>query len=242
MMSRIYEFLSTRRLKIIAGVTLLLFYHGQTLDAGKTSSSSAPFALAKVHFEQNVTDKDVEVVFEVQGGDEGLIKLAVTSPDGRIVIDVTSPVDATLGIRQFRFESPEPKDIESLKSAYPEGVYTFTGVTATGDRLHSTAALNHALPAAVSILRPSADARGVGVRDLKIAWTPLKNLAAYIIEIQQDQLGVEVTAKLPGSAAGFTVPNGFLVPGMEYQLGIGTVAEKGNISFVESTFTTSGKK
>lgn len=241
-LSSIYGFLLTRRIKIITGVILLLVYHGQTLGAVKASGSSVPFALAEVHFEQNVTDGDVEVVFEVKAGDEGLAKLAVISPDGHTVIDFTAPEASTLGIRQFRFESPEPRDVESLKSAYPEGLYTFDGVTTTGGKLHSTSTLNHTLPAAVSILRPLADARGVGVKDLEIAWTSAKNPAACIVEIEQDKLEVSITVKLTGSATRFAVPNGFLFPGTEYQLGIGAVSDKGNISFVETTFTTVGKK
>lgn len=241
-LSSIYGSLLTRRIKIIAGVALLLVYHSQTLGAGNVSGSSVPFALAEVHFEQNVTDGDVEVVFEVKAGDEGLAKLAVISPTGLTVIDFTAPEAPTLGIRQFRFESPEPKDVESLKSAYPEGAYTFDGVTANGGKLHSISTLNHTLPAAVSILRPSADARGVTVKDMEIAWTSVKNPAACIVEIEQDELEVSIKVKLPGSASRFAVPNGFLFPATKYELGIGAVSDKGNISFVETTFTTSGKK
>jgi len=240
-LSSIYGFLLTRRIKIIAGVALLLIYHGQILGADNASGSSVPFDIAEVHFEQNVTDGDVEVVFEVKAGDKGLAKLAVISPDGHTVINFTAPEAATLGIRQFRFESPEPKDVEGLKSAYPEGTYTFDGVTATGGKLHSTSTLNHTLPAPVFILRPSADARGAAVKDMEIAWTSVKNPAAFIVEIEQDELEVSIKVKLPGSASRFVVPNGFLFPGMKYELGIGVVSDKGNISFAETTFTTSGK-
>jgi hypothetical protein len=202
-----------------------------------------PFAAASVHFEQNATDGDVEVVFEVKGGDEGLAKLVVVSPDGRTVIDFTAPDASTLGIRQFRFESPEPGDVESVKSAYPEGVYTFAGATAAGVRLHGRSTLNYKLPATASFLRPGAGARGVGAKDVEITWTPVKNLAAYIIEIEQEALDVRIRAKLPGSGAtSFAVPNGFLLPGTEYHLGIGTVTDEGNISFVESTFTTARRE
>ena len=38
----------------------------------KASGSSVPFDIAEVHFEQNVTDGDVEVVFEVNAGDEAV--------------------------------------------------------------------------------------------------------------------------------------------------------------------------
>ena len=209
---------------------------------GKESGQSGPFAVASVHFEQNATDGDAEVVFQVKGGDEGLAKLAVVAPDGRTVIHFTAPDASTLGIRKFLFESPEPGDVESLKSAYPEGVYTFAGATAAGAKLHGESTLNHKLPVTATILRPRAGALGVGIKDLEIAWTPAKNLAAYIIEIEQDELNVNLTAKLPVSAAAFAVPNGFLLPGTEYKVSIGTMTDEGNISFVETTFTTAGKE
>ena len=234
----------TRRIQILAGIiTLLLGFHGLAAPSvGKESGPSTPFPVASVHFERNATDGDFEVVFEVKGGDKGLAKLAVVSPDGRTVIDFTALDASTLGIRQFRFESPEPADFESLRSAYPEGVYTFTAASAVGDKLQSKSTLIHKLPATASFLRPEAGARGVGVKDLEITWTPIKGLAAYIIKIEQDELQVSITARLPGSVSKFAVPDGFLLPGTEYQLGIGTVTNEGNISFVETTFTTASKK
>lgn len=232
----------TRGIWFLAGVSLLLGSDAPALGAGRESDRSVPFAVASVHFEQNVTDGDVEVVFEVKGGDDGLTKLAVVSPDGRTLIDFTAPAPSTLGIRQFRFESPEPGDVETLKSAYPEGVYAFAGATAGGEKLHGESTLHHKLPAATSFVRPGPGARGVGASHLEIAWTPVPNVASYIIAIEQDELDVNITAKLPGSVATFVVPDGFLLPGTEYQLGIGTVTEEGNVSFVETTFTTAGKE
>ncbi len=228
----------TRGLQILAGVSLLLGSYGLALGAGKESGSAAPFAVASVYFEQNATDGDVEVVFRVQGGKDGLAKLAVVAPDGRTVIDFTAPDASTLGIRQFRFETPEPEDVKSLKSAYPEGVYTFSGATAAGGKFHGQATLNHKLPATASFLQPKAGARGVSARNLKITWTPVKDVAAYIITIKALKVDVNLEARLPGSAATFAVPDGFLRPGTEYQLAIGTVSAEGNTSFVETTFTT----
>jgi hypothetical protein len=233
----------TKRILILAGPALLLGSYGLArVGIGNASSPTTPFTVANVHFEQNATDGDVEVVFEAKGGAEGLARLNVVSPDGRTVVDFTAPDASTLGMRQFRFESPEPKDVNSLKSAYPEGVYTFTGATASGAKLQGKATLSHKLPATVSFIKPKAEAEGVGVKNLEITWTPVKNLAAYIIYIEQDELDVSITAKLPGSVAAFAVPDGFLAPGTEYMLGIGTVTSEGNVSYVEASFTTAGKE
>ncbi len=199
-----------------------------------------PFEVARVHFEQNATDGDMEVVFEIKGGDDGLARLKVVSPDGRLVIDFKAPDPSTMGIRQFRMESPEPDDVAGLKAAYPEGVYVFDATTAAGDEFHGESRLNHTLPASVSFLTPEADAENVDIENLEIAWTPVKDLSAYLIEIEQEELDVSLEAKLSGSVAKFAVPDGFLLPGKKYKLAIGTVTEEGNLSFVETSFVTAG--
>jgi len=56
----------TRRIQILAGITLLLCSHGLALGADKEPGSFVPFAVASVRFEQNATDGDAEVVFEAQ--------------------------------------------------------------------------------------------------------------------------------------------------------------------------------
>jgi hypothetical protein len=227
----------TKCLQILAGMVLVVVSH--SLSAAGEPQAANPsdlFAVATVHLEQNATDGDFEVVFEVKGGADGLTKLTVVSPDGRTIVDTAAPDTSTLGVRQLRFESPEPRDFKKLKSAYPEGVYTFAGLTAAGAKLHGKSTLNHTLPAVASVLRPGADAQNVPVRNLKITWTPIKNAAAYIVFVEQGDLNV--TARVLPSVTSFVVPDGFLVPGKEYQLGIGTVSDSGNISFVETSFTT----
>jgi hypothetical protein len=232
-----------RRAQILAAAVLVLGFYGLThLGTGNASSSSEPFAVANVHFEQNATDEDVEVVFEAKGGADGLAKLTVVAPDGRTVVDFTAPDASTLGIRQFRFESPEPKDVKSLKAAYPEGVYTFSGETAAGVKLEGKSTLSHTLPAPASFVQPKAEAEGVTVKNSVITWAPVKNVTAYIVYIEQDELQVEFTARLPGTVPKFAVPDGFLLPDTQYTLGIGTVTEEGNTSFVETWFTTAGKE
>ncbi len=224
--------------RLLLGAALVAASHGLAIAQ---EGRPAAFSVASVHFEQNATDKDAEVVFEVKGGDDGLAKLSVAAPDGRTVLTFVAPDASTLGMRQFRFESPEPLDVAALKTAYPEGIYVFEGATAAGVQLRSTAALNHRLPAPVSLARAIAAAANVPVSNLEIAWAPAKGLAAYIVYIEQADLDESITMKLPGSATAFRVPDGFLRPGTAYQLGIGTVTQHGNVSFVETMFTTAKK-
>ncbi len=230
----------TKKIKNIGLLILLLSSQILLTGFAQEPGSSQLFAFAKVNFEQNATDGDVEVVFEVKGGDEGLANLRVVSPDGRIVIDFTAPDASTLGIRQFRFESPEPKDIEGLKTAYPEGVYTFTGATSDGNKFKSVCTLKHKLPPTVSFLIPMAEEEDVNIENLVITWTPVDNVAAYKLELDQEELGVNILVKLPGTVDKFAVPEDFLVSNTEYTLSIGTVTEDGNISVVETMFTTAG--
>jgi hypothetical protein len=224
----------------LAGIASL-FLTGAA-DPQVTSGTTTPFTTATVHFEQNATDGDVEVVFEVKGGAEGLAKLTVAAPNGRNVVDFTARDPATLGMRQFRFESPEPRDAASLKAAYPEGEYVFSGTTVSGASLQGRSTLHHALPPTTSFVRPTANAQNVGVRGLVLAWKPVAGLDGHIVYLEQDELGVHVTARLPSTASTFAVPEGFLIPGTEYMMGIGTVTKGGNVSYVEAAFRTAPGK
>lgn len=218
----------------VSGVILLLVSHG-------VAHAEEKFENVAVQFEQNATDKDAEVVFEATSGGAGLSALKVIAPGGRTVVDFKAP-DTKLGLRHINLESPEPKNDGSIQADFPEGEYTFTGSTVTGVKLLSKVKLSHKLPEPASILSPRADANGVPVKGQQIKWTAVKNLAACVVVIEQEESDLSVTAKLPGSATTFAVPDGFLRPGTEYKLAVGTVSREGNISLVETSFTTRGKK
>lgn len=219
--------------------TLVLISWVRPSGAEVQSVKSTDFPLASVHFEQNATDGDAEVVFEAGGGDDGLAALKVVAPDGRTVIDFNAPDSSTLGIRQFRMESPELEHVEALKAGYPEGKYTFFGKTFSGAALQAESTLRHRLPSVARIATPSPEANDVPLMDARIIWHAVAGVARYIVEIEQDDLGVRLEAVLPGGTTSFAVPDGFLLPGTEYKLAIGTVDEAGNISFVETSFATS---
>ena len=145
-------------MKTVVGFVVLLaaLIGSQAGDvAGALMAQEEPFETASVRFEQNATDGDAEVVFEVQGGDDGLAWLTITAPDGRTVAEFEAPEASTLGMRQLLFESPEPPDPDLVMAAYPEGTYTFEGGTVAGDRLLSEAVLSHALPDPAVALEPA---------------------------------------------------------------------------------------
>jgi hypothetical protein len=229
----------TKQSHAFAGLALILAALCLAPASGNDlPTAPKPIPDASIRFEQNATDGDVEVVFELTGPDEGLTQLTVVAPDGRTIVDFTVPDAKKYGIREFVFESPEPEDVEGLKAAYPAGEYTFQGMNTAGVKLRSTARLSHELPATVSFLQPTPRARGVDSQNLEITWTPVENVAGYVIELEQSKLDVKLTSKQPASMAKFAVPDGLLAPGVKYQLGIGTVSADGNISFVETSFTT----
>jgi len=227
-----------KRITLLAATAVVVAAFTPTQRSDAQSGADARLPEAAVRFEQNASDGDVEVVFDAGGAPEGLAKLIVRSPDGRIVIDCTAPDGSTMGIRSFRFESPEPSDVAALQAAYPAGVYSFSGKTVSGVNLHGEATLSHELPPTVSFLQPAEESEDVATKGLKITWSPVDGMAAYIVEIEQEELHLSITAKLPASAASFIVPDGFLLAGTEYKLIIGTQSAVGNMSFVETSFET----
>jgi hypothetical protein len=228
--------------RIYCIVSLLVVLGLVPLAFGAGDDRPEEFEVVGVRFEQNATDGDVEAVFEVIGGDDGLADLKIVAPDGHTIGEFTSPGKSALGIREFHFESPEPTDVAALKKAYPEGVYTFMGTTADGARLRSKAKLSHKLPPPTSFVSPEAAARNLPSKGLKISWAPVQGVAGYTLELSPAKSSAHLEAKLPASATSFNVPEGLLVPGDKCQLGIGTVSSAGNVSVIETTFTTAAGK
>lgn len=197
------------------------------------------FEKAKVYFEQNVQDKDVEVKFDVIGGSAGLATVKIIAPDGRTVVDFKA-ADSKMGIRHLILETPEPKNDGTIQKDFPAGVYRFTGTLVGGKALQGESTLSHTLPAPASFLRPRPDEKNVPLKGMRASWAAQKNLEAVVVILEQEQTGRDIRVTLAGDATSFAVPDGFLQPGMEYKIAVGTVAVGGNASFFETSFTTVG--
>jgi hypothetical protein len=226
--------LAVRRLRSVIALGGLLLVNG-------SAQAEEKFEKVAVYLEQNLRDKDTEVKFEAIAGNTGLATLKVTAPDGRTVIDFKTP-DSKLGIRHLILESPEPKDLAIVQADFLPGAYKFTGLTTDGVKLEAEAVLSHSLPEAVSLVYPRPGQKTLSVVPLDIRWRPVKNSVASIVILENEDSGHEIRTHLPGAATGFAVPDGFLQPGVEYTLAIGTVSKEGNKSFTEITFVTGRKK
>jgi hypothetical protein len=226
----------------IMAAAIVLACCGRTLVMADEANALKRFAVAEVRFEQNATDGDVEAVFDAIGDDDGLQKLSITAPDGRTIVEFSGAGKFSMGIREFHFESPEPKDVAAVKRAFPEGEYTFTGITAGGAKLQSSVKLSHALPPTTSVVSPKANARNLAAKNLKIEWASVNGVSGYALELAHDDSNASMEVKLPASATSFAVPDGFLIPGGNYQLGIGTISSAGNVSYIETELEIAGDK
>lgn len=208
-------------------------------DNNLAVSAPTPFEEASLIVEQNATDGDTEVVIFGVAGDEGLRLLRIKSPDGRKIATLLAPDPTTLGIREFLFESPEPPG-EAILAAYPEGNYVLYGESVSGEAFRSVLNLSHDLPAPVTILHPAHEAELPAREALTVRWSNVPNIEGYILEFENESEEIEqaFTINLPPGTTSYRIPAKLLPPGGEYQIGIHTVAENGNIVAVESTFTT----
>jgi hypothetical protein len=196
------------------------------------------FEYATIHVERNATDGDTEIVITAKPlSDLGLKTFAVLSPRWRKVAEVAAPARSR-GLRELLFETPEPED-SAILASYPEGGYLYFGVAPNGRQFLGSAELSHDLPAATAILSPT-DGQEVPVGPLTVHWADVPDAAQYIFEFENESADPEqsFTLNLPAGINSFEVPAALVVAGSDYQVGVATVHENGNVVFVEAAFTT----
>jgi hypothetical protein len=216
-------------------LTLALVLALPALLACVSPLQAGEFETASIHLERNVTDDDAEAVMMVKAEDGGLSRLLITAPDGRRIGRFESRNKRNLGAREMLLESPEP-GIGTVLAAYPEGTYHFVGKTFEGEELTGEADLSHTFAEPAHVTFP-ADGATVPAAGLVIQWEPVAGVSGYFLELEQEDLELVLEVSLPASATSFNPPAGWLLPGAEYVLGIGSIGQEGNRTFTESTFT-----
>jgi hypothetical protein len=221
-------------------VGLALVAASAVAAAAETGTTPPPseFEEAAMYVEQNATDGDTEVVIAGTAGDDGLRLLQIKWPDREVMATLLAD-RSTLGMREFHFESPEPPG-EAVLAAYPEGRYALVGVATSGERFRTVLTLSHDLPPASTILSPAGDAEVPARVPLTIQWSQVPGIEKFVLEFENESADPEraLTLDLPPGVTSFRIPARLLPAGSEFQVGIHTVAENGNIVVVESTFTT----
>ena len=210
-----------------------------TLGLAEQHKPVGEFEEASIHVEHNATDGDTELAIEALPlSDLGLKSLSVFSPRWRRVLEVEAPARSG-GLREFEFETPEPEE-SAILASYPEGEYFYFGVGTDGRQFLGTAELSHELPAPTTIVFPQ-DEQEVPVAPLTIQWTAVPGVVHYIVELENESVDPELslTFDVPPDVTSFAVPQSLIVPGGDYELGIATVHENGNLVFVEVGFSTS---
>lgn len=217
--------------KLILALVLIL----PTLLACAGPATAEEFEEAAIRLERNVTDDDAEAVLFVKTEESGLASLLVVAPDGRRVANLASRNRRNLGAREVLLESPEPAPAPVL-AAFPAGTYHFIGRTFDGDEIRAEAELSHDFPDAAILTFP-ADGASVPAAGLVIEWEPVPGVSGYFLEVEEEESETALEVELPASATHFSPSADWLVPGSVYVIGIGTIGENGNRTFVETTFT-----
>ncbi len=213
--------------------TAALLFALLALPTGAWASSPGDFEELTIYFELNETDGDAEVVMFAKAP-EGMDRLNVFGPTGAKRVEMKAKGHEDVGQGQLRIESAEPS-LEEVKQAFPEGEYTFTARTVSGQFLRGTATLSHDLLPAPSF-HPAEEE--VDPANAVVRWTPVPGAASYLVEIEQDDLGAKLTVTVGPGVTSLRIPRTFLVPGTEYEIGVTTITSEGNVTVAESSFTT----
>jgi hypothetical protein len=212
-----------------------------TREAARALGDETPFSIARIYWEYNATANDLGVHVSLDAEDWKRVR--IENPAERILFDVRGrgPYE-NLGMTELFFEGAEPSlnefRLERLLAMFPEGDYTFEGVTVDERELESTAAFTHAIPAG-----PRVSATVGGNNRLVIHWSEVTspppgfpNRPIRISGYQVIVASFQVT--LPATARSVTVPPEFvaaLPPGVN-AFEVLAIERGGNQTLTEGTF------
>ncbi len=208
---------------------------------------------ATVFLELNATDEDLGIHSLFDG--EGWTRMTIVAPNGVVIFSVTNGGTLSrIGSTEVFTESAEPpfsvlppRDFLAL---FPEGTYTFDGLTVGGRRLVGRFDLDHQMPSmpVIDTTPPPDSVSASG--PLTIQWTLDPILPGggalmggadieklQVIVDQTDPLDVDpqliLSVDLPAGATEFTVPAGVLVAGREAKVEVLAIGENGNKTAAE---------
>ena len=209
----------------------------------RAAARAIRLADATVIIEVNSTDRDAGLQVFLDG--EPWSRMAVSGPDGRMILDVDAKARLNrFGLTELFSESHEPEfselPLRKFKQRFPEGTYTFTGTTTEGMKLLGSARLSHDTPNGPRINSPAAGA-SVPESNVVASWARGRQpagvrIAGYRVIVERERPLRVFNADLPASQTSVSIPSEFLEPGTEYKLEVQAIERSGNQSISELTF------
>ncbi len=198
------------------------------------AAGRAPAIEVGLILELNVTDDDAEVVLEIVT-EVAIDRLFLLDPSFRPILHLASNDGQRLGLAEVLVESAEPS-VAAVLAAYPPGPYAAFVRSTWHEWFLVHVQLSHELPADPVITTPAAG-QGVPPNGVVVTWEADPGVESWTVEVEQDDLGLSLNVELPGSVTSFSIPDGFLVGGEEFELGLAAEGGNGNVIVVETSFT-----
>ena len=201
---------------------------------------AAQFKEARIYIEYNSSGNDLG--FHVFLDAEDWKTLRIVDPAGATIFEVVGKGGyKDLGLTELFFEGAEPSladfPLEDLLALFPEGTYTFIGVTVDGARLMSKATLSHAVPEGPTV---SAEVDG---DTIIISWEPVTGPPANFPQRKIDIVGYQIIVDpfqvtLPASSTEVTLPREFVrsLGSGEHDFEVLAIDASGNQTITEGTF------
>jgi hypothetical protein len=169
---------------------------------------------ARIYWEYNSTDDDLGVHVFLDGEDWTFLK--IKRPDHKTIFEVRGKGPyAQLGLTELFFEGAEPElskvPLQELLAKFPEGTYSFRGLTVDDEIIEGEAEFSHAIPAG-----PQISFQTGPNNFLKIQWTSVSSPPPgfpnepIAIVAYQVLIGEEFDITLPATANSVTVPPEFV--------------------------------
>jgi hypothetical protein len=227
-------FAMNSKLFLLAAIAAVTVRPSQAHDANQRSPAE-PLEV-EMFYQYSATDNDAEVTIDVESN-IAIDRLAVLAPDGRTVMLLQS--GDRLGLRQIEVESDEPS-VEEVQRAYPKGRYLFSGLDVNGAPLVGRVRLTHDVVAAPDFFNFSPCNEEVDPNaPVTIAWHTVAGAdGGYEIIIEQDDTGANLRITRNPDSTSFVIPDGFVAPGLEYEIEMKSVAAGGNKTSASCGFST----
>ncbi len=231
-------------------ICLCSSWSGPARQAQDARPSGADFAALRMHLEVDLPARSgkavlpasmlqlpAEVVLELES-ELPLRRIRLLDGAGRTVLQLDCPQAGALGIAEFALES-EGASLAEVLDEYPPGEYAVEATCVDGRALAGRARLGSTLPGWFAVSSPL-PGEVVDREQLTLSWTPARNAARYMLEIEQEELGFGFETWLPAGQTSFKVPAELLQRGVTYDYSLTVQGDTDNELEIEGRFVTRG--